>query len=213
MTAQVTVVDYGSGNLLSVARGLERCGAEVELTGDGRQVAKAERLVLPGVGAFGKAAERLRDSRLAEPILEFVRYGRPFLGICVGMQLMLDVSEEFGLHEGFGMIPGRVVAIPRTGADGALHAVPHIGWSAIHHGGGGWRGTPLEGISDGASVYFVHSFAAKPEDDAHVLARCDYDGRAITAAVARGNTFGFQFHPEKSGPVGLAILQRFIGRC
>lgn len=210
MTSPVTIVDYGSGNLLSVCRGLEHSGAEVELTGDGARIANAERLVLPGVGAFGKAAQKLSDEGLIEPIFEFSRTERPFLGICVGMQLMLDHSEEFGSHDGFGLIPGRVVAIPDTDAKGVLHPVPHIGWNAIKPNGHGWSGTPLQDVEEGDSVYFVHSFMAEPKAPEHMLAVCDYNGRTITGAIVKDNMIGFQFHPEKSGPVGLAILHNFL---
>ena len=211
MSAQVTVVDYGSGNLLSVSRGLEHCGGAVEVTGDRRKIAAAERLVLPGVGAFGKAADRLRGLGLADAIIEFLRSERPFLGICVGMQLMLDRGEEFGDHDGLGLIAGRVTAVPETTATGARHPVPHIGWSPLQSAGTDWSDTALRETRNDDSVYFVHSFMAVPDDPAHVLATCDYNGRSITAAIAKGNAIGCQFHPEKSGPVGLTILQRFLG--
>lgn len=211
MTARVTVVDYGSGNILSVSRSLEHCGGDVEITGDRQKIAAAERLVLPGVGAFGKAAEHIRNLGLSQSLLAFAETGRPFLGICVGMQLMLDYGEEFGRHDGLGMVPGRVRAIPNTASDGTPHPVPHIGWSAIRPGGGEWNSSPMRDVESRDSVYFVHSFMAEPTAPEHVLALSDYNGRSITAAISRDNLIGCQFHPEKSGPVGLAILRNFLG--
>jgi len=210
MTGNVTVVDYGSGNVLSVSRALEQAGSRVELTGDPARIAGAEQLFLPGVGAYAAARRLLEERRLIEPILRFTETGRPFLGICVGMQLMMDESEEFGRHPGFGLIAGTVSPIPTTGADGRPHPVPHIGWSPLKPGGGGWRGGLLDGIEADDAVYFVHSFAARPARPENVLATCDYDGREIVAAIARDNMVGFQFHPEKSGAVGLGILGRFV---
>lgn len=210
MNPIVTVVDYGSGNVFSVSRALEKCGARVELSGDPGKVAAAERLVLPGVGAFGAAMAALKKRRLDDAVTTFVATGRPFLGICVGKQAIMDESEEFGRHEGLKLIPGRVLPIAPTGADGNSHPVPHTGWNRLIPGDRGWRGSILAGLEPGVAVYFVHSFAARPACRDHVLATCDYDGDEIVAAVARDNIVGCQFHPEKSGPVGLAILTNFL---
>lgn len=210
MSANVTVVDYGSGNLFSVSRALEQVGARVELTGDTDRVAAAERLVLPGVGAFSAAMKALTDRGLADAVRRFVETGRPFLGICVGMQAMMDYGEEFGHHDGFGFVAGGVAVIPATGADGTPHPVPHIGWNGLVPPARGWDDTLFAAIAPGTAVYFVHSFAARPKEPENVLATCDYDGRAITAAIAKDNMVGCQFHPEKSGPAGLAILTRFL---
>jgi len=211
VSARVTVVDYGSGNLFSVSRAIEECGGEVILTGTPAEVAAAERLVLPGVGAFSAAMKALTDRGLADAVRRFIETDRPFLGICVGMQAMMDYSEEFGRHKGFGFIAGGVVAIPTTGADGTPHPVPHIGWNGLVPPARGWDGTLFAAIAPGTAVYFVHSFAARPKEPKNVLATCDYDGRVITAAIAKDNMVGCQFHPEKSGPAGLAILREFIG--
>ena len=182
----------------------------MEITDDPQRVAKAERLVLPGVGAFGKAMQALKDRDLVDAVQQFVETERPFLGICVGMQVMLDYSEEFGRHDGFGLIPGTVSAIPDTGTDGLPHPVPHIGWNNLEPSARGWDGTPFDVIEPGTAVYFVHSFAARPDAEENALATCDYNGRQITAAVIRDNMIGCQFHPEKSGPAGLAILRNFL---
>jgi imidazole glycerol-phosphate synthase subunit HisH len=214
LSAAVTVVDFGAGNLLSMARALRRCGAEVELAEDAATIARAERLVLPGVGAFGDAMDGLHARRLDSAVLEFLDSGRPFLGICVGMQMMLDSSEEFGRHQGLAAIAGKVRAIPKTGGNGRPHKIPHIGWNALAPAGTddppGWSGTILAGIEQDACVYFVHSYTAWPTDEAARLADACYDGRRIAAVLRTGNAYGCQFHPEKSGPVGLEILQNFM---
>jgi glutamine amidotransferase len=208
----VTVIDYGRGNLLSVARAFEYCGAEVLMTSDPEKVAKAERLVLPGVGAFADGMAALRDLGLVEPIRTFAATGRPFLGICLGMQMMLDRSDEFGSHAGLGLIPGHVVAIPATRADGLPHKIPHIGWNRLQKPlpGTGWEDTILAGLCPGVDVYFVHSFTAVPQCAENSLADCDYHGRPISAVIQSGSLYGCQFHPEKSGPAGLRILQSFL---
>jgi imidazole glycerol-phosphate synthase subunit HisH len=209
---RVTVIDYGMGNLLSVSRALEHCGAEVLTTCDPERVAQAERLILPGVGAFADGMAGLRERGLIEPIREFARAGRPFLGICLGMQMMLDSSEEFGNHEGLGLVPGRVAAIPSTGVDGRPHKIPHIGWNKLlmPTPETSWENTILAGLSPGSSGYFVHSYAAVPKYPEHRLADCDYNGILISAVIKSGSHYGCQFHPEKSGEVGLEILRSFI---
>ncbi len=210
--ATISVVDYGTSNLLSVTRAFEHVGAAVEIVSSAEQVTKADRLVLPGVGAFGNCESGLRSRGLWEPVGEFMRSGKPFLGICVGMQMMLESSDEFGDHKGFGLIPGRVGAIPANGTDGKPHKIPHIGWNQLSppDGANGWQGTILDGIKPGASFYFVHSFTAQPKDDRHRLADTDYDGLRISAAIRRENAYGCQFHCEKSGPVGLRIIENFL---
>lgn len=209
---RVTVIDYGIGNLLSVCRAFEYCGADVTLTGEPASIAQAERLVLPGVGAFGKGMEGLLSRDLIEPIQRFCRAERPFLGICLGMQMMLDSSEEFGLHQGLGLIPGQVVAIPAFNACGQPHKVPSVGWKELvrPEGGPAWSGTILAGLEPNSATYFVHSFTARPANAKNCLASYEYGGLSITAVVAAGLLFGCQFHPEKSGEVGLRILRNFL---
>ena len=214
---RVLVVDYGVGNLLSVRRALERCGAEVQLTGDPEQIAAAEHLVLPGVGAFGDCMAGLRARELIEPLVAHAASGRPFLGICVGMQMLFAGSEEFGEHAGLGIFGGRVVRIPATAADGTAHKVPHVTWAGLVPGPATatWEGTVLSGIAKGACCYFIHSFAPEPEDEGIRLADADYNGRTIAAVVGRANVIGCQFHPEKSAQTGLRLLAKFLemSRC
>ena len=211
MAAGVTIVDYGMGNLLSVRRAFEHCRAEVNVATDATAVYDAERLVLPGVGAFADGMHEIRQSGLYDALREYSTLNRPMLGICLGMQMLFSCSEEFGDHQGLGIIPGQVVKIPVVGTDGLPHKIPHVGWSGLLRPEevGGWNGTILEGLPSGADVYLVHSYAAVPARSADRLAYCHYDGQVITAAVRSGAVYGCQFHPEKSGPVGLQILNRF----
>ena len=212
MSTEVAIVDYGVGNLLSVCRAFERCGAPPQLVDTPAAVRAAEQLVLPGVGAFADALAELERRGLINPIRDYAASGRPFLGICLGMQLMLDSSEEFGHTEGLGLVPGRVIPVPPHGAGRRPHKIPHIGWNELRRTSakGTWDGTILEGIGDGESVYFVHSYMAVPDDDAARLADCDYDGVPIPAVLQSGAMYGCQFHPEKSGPTGLSILRGFV---
>ena len=206
---RVVVIDYGVGNLLSVQRGLEHCGADVVLTADPDVVLQAERVVLPGVGAFGNAMQALGERGLVAALQQIARQGTPLLGICLGMQLLLDESEEFGVTRGLGIIPGRVLAIPLQTTAGVPQKIPHIGWNALVQAESTWRDTLLADTVPGDATYFVHSFMAVPDDHAHRLADCVYGGHRIPAVIARGRTTGCQFHPEKSGEVGLTILRRF----
>lgn len=210
---RVVVVDYGLGNLLSVMRALAEVGAEPVLSDNPAEIAAADRLTLPGVGAFGDGMEGLRARGLIEPLQAFAAAGRPFLGVCLGMQLMMDESEEFGRHAGLGLIPGRVVKVPATTTDGRTHRIPHIGWRGLTPAPhADWAGGVLDGVQPGEATYFVHSFMAEPEIPAHRLADCVYGGRTVAAVVRRDGLIGCQFHPEKSGPVGLRILANFVNR-
>lgn len=210
MSFSVTVLDYGIGNLLNVVRALTHAGAAVKVvhaaTGSD---AHADRLVLPGVGAFGNGMAELRKRGFDALVRRFADTGRPFLGICVGMQMMFDVSEEMGVHEGLGLVAGRVSALPATGADGRPHRIPHIGWRPLETAAP-WGGSILAGLQPSERVYFVHSFSAKPTDDAVLLAQARYNGIPVCAAVRRDNLFGCQFHPERSAEPGLTILKRFL---
>ncbi len=198
----VAIIDYGVGNLFSLRSSLRAIGAEAEITADRDKIKAADRLILPGVGAFGDAAAKLRSGGMDELLKEQAASGKPLLGICLGMQLLFDKSYEFGEYAGLGLIPGEVV--PMQGSIPSTLKIPHIGWNRLHF----TQTSPLfADIRDGDYVYFVHSYYAC-RCDAHVLATTDY-GIAMTAAAAKGNVYGCQFHPEKSGDVGLRVLAAF----
>ena len=209
---KVTVIDYGLGNIYSVSRAIEHFGAEVELTDRGEVVLAAERVLLPGVGAFANGMEGLRERNLVAPLREFAASGRPFLGICLGMQMLLTTSEEFGTHEGLGVVPGKVVAIAGESREGVPVKVPHIGWNALTRPATrpDWDDTILEGLREASNAYFVHSFAVVPAEESDRLADTWHGDFRISAALQRGNVSGCQFHPEKSGPTGLRIVQNFL---
>ena len=210
----VTVVDYGVGNLLSVRRAFEHLGARVTISADHWAMRDAERLVLPGVGAFGNCAEALGTRGLNEIVLNYVGTERPFLGICVGMQLLFTSSDEFGQHEGLNILAGSVTAIPGTDDRGRPHKIPHIGWTALEVPDGCshllWQNGILRDIQPGTPVYFVHSFTASPVNSGVRLADAHYNGRLLSAAVCENNITATQFHPEKSGAAGLQILSNFL---
>ncbi len=209
---KVCIIDYGSSNLLSVRRAFEYCGAEVVIADQPSQIMNAEKVVLPGVGAFKDGMDGLRERGLIDAIRSYAETDKPFLGICLGMQMMLDSSEEFGVHQGLGLIPGKVVAIPDKNTDGEPHKIPHIGWNEIHStiNGGPWNGTILEGIPPETSAYFVHSYMAVPANTTHLLAGCKYGNQEISAVLASGKKYGCQFHPEKSGEYGLKMIRNFL---
>lgn len=208
----VVLIDYGIGNIFSVTRALEAAGATVLATDDPNAVAQAQRIVLPGVGAFGDCMAELERRQLTGPILNHAASGRPLLGICVGMQMLMRTGEEFGVRPGLGLINGTVRQIAPVAPNGSPRKRPHIGWAGLLNpeGARGWDGTLLAGTAEGTPVYFLHSFAAVPADPAHCLAEVDYGGERLCAAVRRDNIAGCQFHPEKSGPSGLAVLRAFL---
>lgn len=214
-TAKVVVIDYGMGNLLSVQRGLEHCGGDVKLSADPGVILSSPRVVLPGVGAFADGMAGLRQAGLDDVVREVASRGTPLLGICLGMQILLDESEEFGRTSGLGLIHGKVVAIPVVTTDGQPQKIPHIGWSALEFATGrnDWNGTLLHGVKPGEATYFVHSFMVNPADPSNRVADCLYGGQKVAAAIQRDNVFGCQFHPEKSGEVGLRILSRFLEKA
>ena len=208
----VVVVDYGIGNLFSVCRALEYCGAKVQLASDAEAVLAAPRLVLPGVGAFSDGMAGLHKFGLVEAICGAAQRGTPVLGICLGMQMLLDSSEEFGITAGLGLISGQVIPIPPTNIQGLKHKIPHIGWNdlVVSPGWGSWDASPLKFVQPGESVYFVHSFMVEPLDPQHRVADCLYGGRKVSADIGHENVWGCQFHPEKSGKVGLRVLKGFL---
>jgi imidazole glycerol-phosphate synthase subunit HisH len=211
---RITIVDYGVGNLYSVQRAVEVCGGkDICVSSKPEDIENADRVVLPGVGAFEDGMRGLRERGLIAPIIAYGRSGRPLLGICLGMQMLATVSEEFGMYPGLDMIPGVVKAIPRKSTDGEQVKVPFIGWTPIVIENPQVAiGSCLESHPDSAAVYLVHSFQVMPKDPAHLLASYLLGGHRIAAAICKDNITGLQFHPEKSGDVGLAIMRRFVAQ-
>jgi glutamine amidotransferase len=209
---EVVVIDYGLGNLLSVRRGLEHCGATVTVTSDPDIILSATRVVLPGVGSFAHGMAELRSRGLDSIVRKVAAQGNFLLGICLGMQILLDESEEFGKTKGLGIIPGSVVPISPTTKNGFSQKIPHIGWNSLvlPQGFENWDDSLLQEISPGESVYFVHSYMAVPNNPKHRIANCLYGKVSVPATIGRDNIYGCQFHPEKSGEVGLKILHRFL---
>jgi glutamine amidotransferase len=204
----VTIIDYDIGNLRSIEKALHRVGAEVRRTDDPQAVRDAVRLVLPGVGAFGACIDEIRRRDLEAPILDAIEAGTPFLGVCVGMQLLFESGHEKGVHEGLGVLPGRVEHFHAADGEAEDLVVPHMGWNDLQP----TRDHPLlDGMDDPAYVYFVHSYHAVAEEPDDVLATTTY-GHDVPAVVQRGNVHGVQFHPEKSQAAGLRLLENFATR-
>lgn len=202
----IAIIDYGMGNLRSVQKGFEKVGFDAVVTTDPKVLFEADRVVLPGVGAFRDCIKNLEEGGFVEPILKVIEAGKPFLGICLGLQLLFTESEEFGLHKGLDVIPGRVVRFPEgmKEADEELK-VPHMGWNQIALK----KPAPLyEGIAEGTNVYFVHSYYVKPDDEAVVASTTGY-GIEFCSSIWRDNVMATQFHPEKSQDKGLAMLKNF----
>lgn len=200
----IAIVDYEMGNLRSVQKALEKLGHDAQIIGRPDEIEAATKLILPGVGAFGDAMAHLRRHDLVEPIQRFIASGRPFLGICLGLQLLFEVGEEDGPHEGLGVLSGKVV---RFQSDDPWVRIPHMGWNALslRHA----EANPLwRGVADGSHVYFVHAYYAEPGDEAMIAATADHAG-PFCASVWHENVWAMQFHPEKSQRVGLTMLDNF----
>lgn len=210
-STKVTIIDYGVGNLLSVQRGLEKCGASVLISSDPKVILGSERVVFPGVGAFPDGMGALKTLNLISVIKEFAQTERPLLAICLGMELLFDESTEFSLTSGLELISGRVIPVPSSTPKGEKLKIPHIGWAELEttdtHPN--WDLTILSEVKPGESAYFVHSFMAVPKYEENLVSTVSYGGNKLAAVVKKNNVTGCQFHPEKSGEVGLRILKRF----
>lgn len=205
----IAIIDYGMGNLRSVQKGFEKIGADAIVTADPRAVLEADKIVLPGVGAFRDCMHNLEQAGFVEPILKVVADGRPFLGICVGMQLLFSDSVEFGLYRGLDLIPGHVLRFPEGMREGGEDLkVPHMGWNQLN-----FKRKPavFGGVDEGTNVYFVHSFYVKPDDDSVIAATTNY-GIEFCSAIWKDNIIATQFHPEKSQHAGLRILKNFAAQ-
>lgn len=201
----IAIVDYGVGNIFSLYSSFKYIGAEVVLTSDTDEIKKADKIILPGVGAFADAAKKLRDSGLADVVVKEVKNGKPLLGICLGMQMLFERSFEYGEHQGLGLIKGDIVSM--EGVVPANYKIPHIGWNGLHFPKDKAKSPIFKYINENDCVYFVHSYFGTNCDES-VIATTEY-GAELTAAVAYKNVYGVQFHPEKSGEVGMKILKAF----
>ena len=204
--AEVVIVDYGAGNLRSVARAVAHAGVDAEVTANPGAIGGASALILPGVGAAADTMLHLREGGLDGPIRDYIASGRPFLGVCMGMQALFDVSEEEGEHPCLGILGGRIVRFPQG------MTVPHMGWNTVHlrTSADGGAHPVFEGIEQDAFFYFVHSYHPAPTDDAVVIGETDYLGVSFPAVVGRDNMIATQFHPEKSGAAGLRLYANFL---
>ena len=208
---RIHVVDYGVGNLYSLTNALREIGAEPVLSASPDEIVNADRVVLPGVGAFASTFGTFQARGMEDAVRRYLARERPMLGICVGMQMLMSQSEEFGITKGLGIIEGTVQRIADKSPEGITHKIPHIGWTDIvpANTGAAWGKTVFEGIAPNTPFYFVHSYSAKPVDEANRLANGFYNRVQITASVIKGHVTGTQFHPEKSGRAGLQLLSNF----
>lgn len=208
MSKVVSIIDYGMSNLLSICRAFEHIGAQVKVIDKGEDIFKADYLILPGVGAFPDGMKELRERKLVEPIQQFARSGKPLLGICLGMQMLLSKGYEHTETDGLGIIEGEVLPLPR---DMKGFKVPNINWhSSEENNEGKWKDSIFVNTKTGTFFYFVHSYYAKPEKDKNILATSQFGDLRFAAAIRKENVTGTQFHPEKSGEDGLELLRRFI---
>lgn len=207
----IVIADYGMGNLFNIQKAVNHLGGKVEVSSDPHRIISGDRVILPGVGAFGDGMNEIKKRGIADALRDFVRSGKPLLGICLGMQLLMEASEEFGLHEGLGFIPGRVRRLKGGVIKGQGYKVPHVGWNRLYMpSDSSWGGTVFDGIQNGSFAYFVHSYVATPEGTSAVLANTFYGEEKFCSAVTYQNIIGCQFHPEISAETGLQILGGFL---
>jgi glutamine amidotransferase len=208
---KIAVIDYGIGNVRSILGAFENQGADVFLTNNKDEILKSDGLVLPGVGAFSHGMENLISYGLVDVIKEYAALNKPLMGICLGMQLLFEESEEFGKTEGLGLILGKVVKLPTK--DHQNEKLPHVSWNELNSNKAPWENTILADTEEGSDMYFVHSFVAQPRDSYNILSLTEYSNYHFCSSVKKGNIYGCQFHPEKSGPNGLNIIDNFIRMC
>ena len=205
------IIDYGIGNIFSVAQAVKQCGVNVEVTSSRNKIMSADQVILPGVGAFGRAAKILRQKHLDDTIKEYISTGRPFLGICVGMQLMMDESHEFGVHQGLGIIGGTVKKINLPQSNHSNYRIPVIGWNTpVPVNQHRWKNGPFNETSLKTSYYFVHSYSVTAESEEDVVAKVSVGENNVVAAIQRENVIGVQFHPERSSHGGLKFIKGFL---
>lgn len=209
MRKNIVIVDYGLGNLFSIEQACKHLGYSTTLSSDPGIILGASNLILPGVGSFEIAMKQLIAFNLIDTLTTFVKTGKPIIGVCLGMQLLFDESNEFGKHKGLGFIKGKVIKFPKIVNNQKIR-IPHIGWNKIHKSELEWASTPLVNIKNESLMYFVHSYYVQPESKENILTRTNYAGFEFCSSIKKDNIFGFQFHPEKSGKEGLMIYDNFL---
>ncbi|MBI4234994.1 imidazole glycerol phosphate synthase subunit HisH [Candidatus Peregrinibacteria bacterium] len=206
----ITIIDYQISNLFSVKHACDFLGIEAEISSDKNALLKSQGAILPGVGAFGDAMHNLEKLDLVGPIKEFIASGKPFMGICLGMQLLFSESEEFGINQGLNIIPGKVMKFPAKNQEGEIVKIPQIGWNQIYEPSAEkWKNTPLQAIKNNEFMYFVHSYYAKPDRDESILSLTNYKGLEYCSSILHENVFATQFHPEKSAKEGMKIYSNW----
>jgi len=203
---KVAIVDYDIGNVRSIINVFKKFDIEIILTKDKKDILEANGVVLPGVGAFAHGMENLKKYGLIDILNEYVKTNKPFLGICLGMQMLLEESEEFGITKGLGYIKGKIIKLPIKNDE----KLPHVSWNEIKQKNIGWKNTILDSIEENSNMYFVHSFVAVPESESNILSTTEYGGIEFCSAVIKGNIYGTQFHPEKSATIGLKVIENFV---
>jgi glutamine amidotransferase len=209
MNKNVVIVDYGLGNLFSIQQACKYLGYSTTLSTNPEIILGASNLILPGVGSFEVAMRQLNNHDLVKTLQDFVKTGKPIMGVCLGMQLLFNESYEFGKHNGLGFIEGSVIKFPEKVNEQNIR-IPHIGWNKIYNGNLEWSSTPLNSTKNESLMYFVHSYYVKPVLNENILTYSNYDGFEFCSSVKKDNIFGFQFHPEKSGKEGLLIYDNFL---
>ena len=207
---RIQIIDYGLGNLFSIEQAFRSVGADVVVSASVDDIASADGIILPGVGAFGNAMEKLRELNIIEPLREAVDAGKPLMGICLGMQLLFDESEEFGTHQGLGLLPGKIRRIPDQGELDKRLRVPNVGWNTVSLSDSADDADVMDGIPAESFFYFVHSYFCAPDNDGDSLLETQYGDVRYCCAAQRNNILGVQFHPEKSGPMGLRLYHNWL---
>lgn len=207
---KVIVIDFGLGNIFSVLQACEACGVTAKVSSDSDEIKNCDGIILPGVGAFHMAIENLKAQNLDQVIIEAVKSGKKIFGICLGLQLLFEKSYEFGEHRGLGLIEGEIVRFPEKNQSNERIKVPNIGWHEVKKAGIDWKTTALAEIPNPSSMYFVHSFYAKPREQKVILTTTNYCGQEYCSSIMQGNIFAVQFHPEKSAEKGLSIYRNWL---